>query len=107
MITAALGAAACGGAPPTSGAPAELAGKSPGDAYAAYTAAIANAVVIDDVYPFMTRANRAKSASASESLRPLLLETMKGSAPTGLFVQRVIERALALLAPGGRLQYAR
>jgi HEAT repeat protein len=28
-------------------------------------------------------------------------------APTGLFVQRVIERALALLSPGGRLQYAR
>jgi ATP/ADP translocase/HEAT repeat protein len=27
--------------------------------------------------------------------------------PTGLFVQRVIERALALLAPGDRLQYAR
>ena len=27
--------------------------------------------------------------------------------PTGLFVQRVIERSLALLAPGGRLQYAR
>jgi AAA family ATP:ADP antiporter len=28
-------------------------------------------------------------------------------APTGLFVQRVIERALALLTPGERLQYAR
>ena len=27
--------------------------------------------------------------------------------PTGLFVQRVIERSLALLAPGDRLQYAR
>ena len=28
-------------------------------------------------------------------------------APTGLFVQRVIERALALLSPGERLQHAR
>ena len=28
-------------------------------------------------------------------------------APTGLFVQRVIERALTLLTPGGRLEYAR
>ena len=72
----ALGAPACGGAGGSANDASALAGKKPGDVYTAYTAAIGNAVNIDELAPYLSRARRTSG--------PQDLEAVKAKVPGGV-----------------------
>jgi hypothetical protein len=71
-----LGAAACGASQAQPEGGASLAGKKPGEVYTAYVSAIGNAVSLQELHPYLSRA-------ALDAL-PKDLEAVKARVPAGV-----------------------